>query len=277
MNEDRLLLEMRNWLQEEQVALPDAERASQQIASQLPATRQRRRRWWRLPVRARMPKPLRTADTAETHPTPIPASNGHTPTVIGRTTSMLRPVKALTAGALGVALGGAVRVAQPCGQRDATVPGAEADVEATWVTGTVRFASSCVEPERTTQAGLTIERGYVCEPQTWESDDPRLGGTATASWNADVYWFPTERYSVINAFWDIRDETGGWTCRSGGLDRGSGLFTDPVAGAGELTCAGYGDNEGLTAILVADWSTSRSFEGLIFDREVPPEPDLPAE
>lgn len=149
---------------------------------------------------------------------------------------------------------------------------------ASWVTGTVQFAPSCVDPERTNEVGLTIERGYACEPQTWESDDPRLGGSASLVWNADVYWLENERYSVTNALYDIHGEAGGWTCRnSNGLDRGSGLFTDPVQGTDKLSCAGYGGNEGLTAILVADWAGSRSFEGLIFDREVPPQPELPAE
>lgn len=153
-----------------------------------------------------------------------------------------------------------------------------AGTAATWVTGSVRFAPSCVDPERNTEVGLTVERGYLCEPQSWDSDDPRLAGTGSARWNADVYWFETERYSVTNALYDVQNGAGGWTCRNnGGLDRGSGLVTYPVGDSDRLTCTGYGDNEGLSAVLVVDWTASAgSFEGLVFDREMPPQPQMPA-
>ena len=195
--------------------------------------------------------------------------------------TMFSATKFVVAGAVVALFGGfllaGVLTTQPSDDRFAAQEETAPATAASWVTGTVQFAPSCVDPERTTTVGLTIERGYFCEPQTWESDDPRLGGSATLVWNADVYWFETERYSVINALYDIQGEAGGWTCRnSNGLDRGSGLFTDPVQGTEKLTCAGYGDNEGLTAILVADWA-ARSFEGLIFNREVPPQPELPTE
>lgn len=154
----------------------------------------------------------------------------------------------------------------------------QAEPAAAWVTGSVRFAPSCADPERTTEVGLTVERGYICKPQTWVSDDPRLGGTASARWNADVYWFSTERYSVTNALYDIQNGAGGWACRNnGGLDRGSGLVTYPVGDTDRLACTGYGDNEGLSAILAVQWSASAgSFEGLIFDRQMPPPPEMPA-
>jgi hypothetical protein len=87
MNDDRLLLEMRRWLQEERVALPDAEQAGRRIASQLATTRQRRHRRWRLPFLSRTAGPPAAIDTTEYQPTPIPATNGHTPTAIGRTNS----------------------------------------------------------------------------------------------------------------------------------------------------------------------------------------------
>jgi hypothetical protein len=193
---------------------------------------------------------------------------------------MFSATKFVVAGAIvalfgGFLLAGALTT-QPSDDRSAAQEEPAPATAASWVTGTVQLAPSCVEPERTVTRGLTVERGYSCEPQTWESDDPRLGGSASLVWNADVYWFETERYSVINALYDIQGEAGGWTCRnSNGLDRGSGLFTDPVQGTEKLTCDGHGANEGLTAILVLDPAASHSFEGLIFNREVPPQPDLP--
>ena len=54
----------------------------------------------------------------------------------------------------------------------------------------------------------------------------------------------------------------------------SGRFAD----GHRLTCVGNGDNDGLTAILIVDWSAGLTkFEGLIFPGEVTPLPELSAE
>ncbi len=87
MNDDRLLLEMRRWLQEERVALPDADEAGQQIASRLPTTRQRRRRRWRLSIFARKLEPPSDRDMTDYSPAisrpataiPPPTSGGPHP------------------------------------------------------------------------------------------------------------------------------------------------------------------------------------------------------
>jgi hypothetical protein len=178
---------------------------------------------------------------------------------------------AIVVVALGLLAGSAVGVAAQHEVTDPTAP--------TWVTGTVGYAPSCVDPERTTEADVVRERGHICAPQQWTSDDPRLGGAATLIWNADVYRLESESYSIVNALYDIHDDAGGWSCRNAnGLDLGSGLFTDPVQGTDRLTCLGYGGNEGLNAILVTDFRTEpRTFEGIIFPGEVPPLPELPAE
>ena len=44
-----------------------------------------------------------------------------------------------------------------------------------------------------------------------------------------------------------------------------------------LSCVGYGDNDGLSAILTAEWSgTPKTVEGLIFPGDMPPMPEFPS-
>lgn len=90
----------------------------------------------------------------------------------------------------------------------------------------------------TAQVEPGLERGYICQPQQWSSDDPRLGGAATAIWHADVHRLESGPYSVTNALYDIHDDAGGWSCRNAnGLDRDAGLHTTPVQGSDKLSLA----------------------------------------
>jgi hypothetical protein len=208
---------------------------------------------------------------------------------------MFSPVKAITAGALVFAIGGAFLIAQPFGQQGSTVPGAETDTEAvapTWVTGTIKYASGgtiahgsdCTEPTSEVDGAVRHERGYVCEPQTWTTSDPRLTGEAAALWNADVYEpdadvfkaHPLTNVSVITAAYNLRNEAGGWACHSTSLAHGYGFV--PQRDAGETAmCVGDGEYDGLSAILVIDGPAGPlSIEGLIFSGDFPPVPERPA-
>ncbi len=92
-------------------------------------------------------------------PSPIPATNGHAPTVIGRTQTMFSPVKAITVGALVFAIGGTFLIAQPFGQQGDSVPGAQS----AFLPGVeVTVTQTCDFP--------------VC---TWTASDPRLTGAST--------------------------------------------------------------------------------------------------
>ena len=280
MNDDRLLLEMRRWLHEERVALPDAEEAGQQIASQLPTIRQRRRRWWRLPFLARTPKPPAATDTTEYQPGPIPASNGHAPTVIGRTSSMLSPVKAITAGAFVFAIGSAFLIAQPF-QQQGSVPGAESGVAAApaWVTATVLFSPNCDFGDTATEDGVTQERGMNCQGQTWTSDDPRLDGRANLAHNADSFDVDGQGYSLVTSAVEVITDGGGWQCTNADrvVSPADTLFQTSRLDGDRLSCVGYGDNDGLSAILVIDFiSAPKTVEGLIFPGEMPPMPEFPS-
>ena len=75
-------------------------------------------------------------------------------------------------------------------------------------------------------------------------------------WNADLYEVDGQTYSLSAQAWEVRDDSGGWLCRNpdDGLNRGSGKHPTAVQGTEMLTCVGNGAHDGLTAVLVADWT-----------------------
>jgi len=156
-----------DWLQETEVTPPDPQEGARRVATRLPHTRQAGR--W-LPFRLFRPKAQTPAaiDTIEYQPSPIPAGNGHTPTVIGRTQTMFSPVKAITAAALVFALGGLFLVAQPFDQQGGGVPGASivAQTDAVRVTATQECSWGYPDGIQTGTCTIT-------------ASDPRLTGTAT--------------------------------------------------------------------------------------------------
>ena len=191
---------------------------------------------------------------------------------------MLSPVKAITAGAIVFALGGAFLIAQPFDQQS-IVPGADAeDVVATWVTGDVRYASSCSGPDTEMDGDVRRDRNYECSPQTWTASDPRLTGEVSRRWNEDVYRTEDEGYVSVNmgaAY--LRNEGGGWACSASNLFKGSGLFPQELTGE-TFACTGEDGYEGLSAILVNEQGgrNAEEFVGLIFSGDFPPLPEPPA-
>jgi len=269
MKDERYWPVLGTWLKDTAAIPPDPQQTARKVSERIPETPQVRRRWW-LPSLRRTTIPPHSNN----QPSPIPATNGYTPAVLGRTQSMLSPVKAITAGALVLAIGGVFLIAQPF-QQQGSVPGAATDTEtvpATWITGTVVYGM-CASPLLTTEDGVTREQ-YRCGPQTWTSSDDRLGGSATIMWNADLYEVDGQTYSLSAQVWEVRDDSGGWLCRNPeGLNRGSGKHPTAVQGTEKLTCVGNGAHDGLTAVLVADWTT-KTIEGLIIPGEGPPLPDV---
>jgi hypothetical protein len=204
---------------------------------------------------------------------------------------MFSPVKAIAAGALVFALGGAFLLAQPFDQQESIVPGADTEAVApTWVTGTIKYASGgtiahgsdCTDPTSEVHGAVRHERGYVCESRTWTTSDPRLTGEAEVLWNADVNEpdadvfkaHPLTNVSVITAAYNLRNEAGGWACHSTSLAHGYG-FVPPRETGETAMCVGDGEYDGLSAILVIDGS-AKSVVGLIFPGDAPPPPELPA-
>jgi hypothetical protein len=254
----------------------DVESSTRRVMERKAGVRQRSR-WWPFPVFYRRHDTPTATDTTDDQSSPIPASNGHTPTVIGRTTSMLSPVKAITAGAIVFALGGAFLIAQPF-QQQSNVPGAEAEeVAATWVTGDVRYASSCSGPDSEMDGDVRRDRNYECSPQAWTASDPRLTGEVSRRWNEDVYRTDEGFISVNMDAAYLRNDEGGWACSASNLFKGYGLFPSELTGE-TFTCTGEGGYEGLSAIVVNEQggSSSEEFVGLIFSGDFPPLPEPPA-
>jgi len=276
MKDEKYTPEVGSWLKGREVPHPDSQQTARQVAARLPHISQRSR-WRPLPSFRRLP----TTDQTTAHqPSPIPASNGHTPTIIGRTTSMLSPVKAITAGAIVFALGSAFLIAQPFGQQT-SVPGAEAEAIApTWVTGTVQPALSCSDGTSKVEIDVIRSRNFECGPQTWTSSDPRLTGEVTRRWSEDTYRMDdgsgSKTVSLDAAY--LRNEGGGWACSAIDLLDGGSVRSGIALTGSARTCIGDGGYEGLSAILASEYGPgySEEFSGLIFSGEFPPEPEPPA-
>ena len=184
MNDDRLLLDVRAWLQGEAVAVPDPDQAGLQIAARLPKTRQLRPRWWPMRVFDRTLAPPPTIPPTEFRPSPIPATNGHSPTVIGRTQSMFSPAKAIAAGALVFALGGALFIAQPFDRQLGGVPGAATDpVEPTTFTADASLFGPYLGGTPESIDGVTYAHDDF--QMAVDATDPRASGTLTYSLNRE--------------------------------------------------------------------------------------------
>jgi hypothetical protein len=221
--------------------------------------------------------------TREFQPDAIPAMNGHTPAVRGRTQTMFSPAKAITAAAIVFGIGGAVLIAQPFGQQGGSVPGAvngTGPVDPVWVTGTDSIGPACEDPISSTDEGaVTRTRGWRCDQLTWETSDPRLTGDVTAAWNADVYRRDDGEYTALAAgIYDLRNDGGSWHCEyADALKQGPAEETDGLNDK-TATCIGADGYDGLTAVLFFRWAgNSTSIEGLLFGGDVPPLPETMVE
>jgi hypothetical protein len=264
MNDERLGQEISDFYRQTDVRPRDSKGSAREVAARLPQVEQVKRRRW-----------LPTQLTRAIHePSPIPATNGHTPTVIGRTTSMLSPVKAITAGALIFAIGGVMLVAQPF-QQQSSAPGAETEAVApTWVTGNVQPAPSCSSGDLEVDGDVQRNRNVECTPQTWTSSDPRLTGEVARRWNYDAYQTDAGGISVWMDAAYLRNDEGGWACSSSSLAQDGVDVADPWT----FSCIGDGGYAGLSAslVLVDAGGNSEEFVGLIFSGDFPPLPEPPA-
>jgi hypothetical protein len=258
-------------------------------------TRQLRRWWWLPPFVHRMPdspsRPHAVDHTTDYQPSPIPASNGHTPTAIGRTQSMLSPVKAITAGAIVFAIGGAFLVTQPIGQQAGNVPAAESEgaisapVE---FTAHVSQATDCFSRDSEAVVdGVEQIRGTRCRTAVEDSTDPRFSGTWLFVHSEDGYGMGPE----------VRTATGEgaptvWTVEYRVENDDGAWQSGPVSGIEfaerEMMVApvftGEGAYEGLTAIVemsdretdIQTGSSDATLRGAIFGGSPPPPSGFPA-
>jgi hypothetical protein len=260
MTTDRETAEViRSWMKEE-VRLNDA--GIHRVLARLPDTPQRRHRWlWPLDWHPFAPGATRSADVqgiqaTGRQPGPMPATTDGSHIVTGRTRLMFSPVKAIIAGALAFALGGAFLVAQPFGQQEGLAPGAE---PASMEGATVAVAQDCPDLEET--------------PCTWTSSDPRLTGTLT--WEGDgAIELPED---VDGGFWwmdaTVEGPEGSWTGR---------LYVNfshiPLVSLAVLSGSGAYEGWQYVASEVDGDNIHNDWNGVIYEGELPPfgPPAVPA-
>lgn len=211
---------------------------------------------------------------------------GHTPANTGRTTTMLAPAKLIGTAALAFAIGSIFLLVGPFERTEVTAPAAQGDpvsMEAAWVTGTLLpdqysnspFRNNCTQPERTISGDAVYERGYHCATQLWQTDDPRLSGSATLMWNADVHRLGPAVTVTSGDVREVVNDSGRWLCSSApsvAQGNGIGVPRNPDT----LTCVGHGGYGGLMAVLNVDDGDMDSpgwVEGLVFPGTVPPTPE----
>jgi hypothetical protein len=272
MNDDPLLSEVRSWLQDEAVALPDAEEAGREIRAHLPETRRRRGRWWPFPRLASPPTAQPDLPFPEPRPGSIPATIGRAPTVTWRTHPMLSPSRIIAVGALTLAVGGVVVIARPLQQAEDPSPGAQvgaravAPVEFT-ATGTT---DSCEVPATTDADGpVAHTRGASCGP-SYTFSDPRLAGTITWLSNSDEYTDGSGLY-IESVAMSIENDQGAWRMIpviSAKWPAQGTIEDDPVR---HVFLVGEGAYEGLVAVI--DGFQTDRLHGFIIDGEFPPAPE----
>jgi hypothetical protein len=290
MKDEQYTPEVGSWLKRREVAPFDSQTTARQVAARLAHVRQRSR-WWPLPILRRSAGRTTTGPTTDFQPTPIPAINGHTPTVTGRTQTMFSPAKAITAAALVFGIGGVMLIAQPFDQQERSVPGAAEARPSVPVPFTMRFipADSVRASVSTTGRGITSLRGDCWTPVISQPSDPRLAGTLTYCADEDRYapapegfdassdtYTPVGEESLVvgSDTYRIENGEGAWQGSStflGWTDPGSG---DLMEDRGAIILVGEGAYEGLYAAmtLLPDWSDIR---GVIFDGAPPVAPDPP--
>lgn len=266
MKDEKYTPEVGGWLKAREVSPADSQAAARRVAARLPHVRQRSR-WWPIPVHHRRTR-TPTSTSLETTPTP---------SIIGRTHAMFSPVKAIAAGALILAIGGAALVAQPFAQQ-ASVPGAEGGVAPEPVAFTANYSYESAGPQQV----LTLPNGTVRSadaawvfPST-EASDPRFEGIATMNATTDRY----DGVSLSSQLLRIENESGAWQdgpyFRLTWADRDTPGDEETVLGdVLQRLLVGEGEYEGLVALVVDTASGPGSFtiEGVIFDGDLPPAPE----
>jgi hypothetical protein len=265
MNDDRLTTALGSFYKGTAPTPPDPELGLERVMTRVRKTRQRGR-WWPLPIFGRAPAMPSAIPDPEYRSTPIPATNGHSPTVTRRTQTMFSPVKAITAGALVFALGGVLLIAQPFDQRGGSVPGAATDAEAEWAAVTGSSACGLGTPGVETDGPPYSLTNQIMRC-TDSSTDPRVSGPSTVVINVEG-WDTREGNNAVAWFdYTIEGPEGDWVGHTYGLYDDEGLLH--LVGV----LAGNGAYEGLTFTVAGTVPAGRStltYDGLIQPGSPPP-------
>lgn len=288
MKDEQYTLAIGAWLKGREVVAPDSRETASQVSARLPGVPQRSR-WWPLP-RVRQAAPPSDTDHSDRQAArPIPAtSGGPTPIVIGRTRTMLIPVKAIVAGAFVFAIGGALLIAQPFDQRSSS-PGAEIGAELPMPAAfTSTYVFSRMPTSGQPQAhdnGVEVMTGEAWQFRNVEATDPRFAGTMTVTSTRIAY--PDEVDLLVGAY-RIEDADGAWQETAGSslqlpgevnLWRTGAL---PEAGSSRWrTFVGEGDYEGHWAVVEETWRPDGGsgvaadilLDGFVFEGAAPQAPE----
>jgi hypothetical protein len=251
--------EVRDWLKRTEAEPPDAHQGARQVMARLPEVRQRRR-WWPFPVIHREPQSVPTTTATTQHePSFTPA------TAIGRTQTMLSPVKAITVTALVFTIGGMMLIAQPFDRQGGNVPGAEVTDESmspSQVSGRYIYQRSQTRHRELFRSEDGVERfpGDSWADITVESSDPRLAGEASFTLDRDIY---PGRIGIVWGTGVITNEAGSWTGSTVGIIRPE----DGISWRTRDQFTGSGAYEGLSVML--DKESNGEFEGVIVPGPLP--------
>ena len=289
MNDDQLLREVGRWLHDADPEPPDAHERVRRAMARTPQVRQRGR-WWPLSILRRTIDPPTVDRAISYEPTPIPATNGHTPTVLGRTQTMFSPAKAITAGAVIFALGGTFLIAGPFGQPAGTVPGAATDsgvIAPVEFTAHVSQVTDCFSRDSEGVIdGVEQSRGTRCRTVVEDPSDPRFAGTWLLVFSEDSYGMGPELRAgtgdgaptVWTYEYRVENDDGAWQ---------SGPVSGIEFAEREMMVApvftGEGAYEGLTAIVEMSGretdiggASDADLRGAIFGGSPPPPSGFPA-
>jgi hypothetical protein len=266
---------VKKWLKGTKRSPYTAQQTVGQVMKSLPETGRGRRRRWSFPWRSRSSTTASRVAPQDLQPSPISATNGHTPTVTGRTHSMFSPAKAITAGALVFAIGGAFLIAQPFDQQGVTVPGAATDgagLEPAKVTGTISGWDEIeVESEGSIEDGFIRDQWE--ERAQLEMSDSRLTGTLTGTLGIDRYSPNASGDGIAETFTgtvSVENDGGTWVGTQFGCEcrapssQGSDMF--------HMELVGTGAYEGLSALLYLQnprINDEDDLYGVIFPGDIP--------
>jgi len=266
MNDEQMQSLLGTWFEDTDPTPPDTWRTAVEVMARVPQTRQRGR-WWPLPTFHRKAQTATATDTTEYRPSSIPATNGHAPTVIGRTQTMFSPVKAITAGALVFALGGMFLIAQPFDRLGGGAPGAEqgADpVAPVEVTATFRDIG-CEGYDSSDVVGRVVTiYGNTCTVDN-EWSDPRLQGTETYVDNYVDY--ADHGLTIGHYVHNIVTDDGAWRMRPQFRIESAG----PENFSGTWVLDGEGAYEGLSVVLAKEGDDLAGF--IVESDLLPPPPE----
>ena len=127
--------------------------------------------------------------------------------------------------------------------------------------------------------GLVEHRGYTWADSTVDTDDPRLNGIMNTVANGDTRFLDpaSGEFTDVQAFSvRITNDEGGWSGQGTALIHGNG--STATTNLDTIILVGDGAYEGLTAYVLIDGTTTPvSLEGTIFQGEMTPFPEPPAE